>query len=172
MPWGAHVMTVYHGTVGPHADDIATNGIQLVKCGPQSDFARGFYTTRIYAQAVEFANERYRQLSKDHSAHPSVFPDPRHAAVIQFEINLDALAGLESLAFVQPLDDWLDFVTYCRVPGRSHKSRGKNYDAVFGPVWLSGALARAGWEQVSFHADYPVSLLRLQTPIRRGGPEL
>lgn len=63
MPWATRVLTVYHGTVGPYADDIRDNGIQLAKCSAESDFGRGFYTTRILTQAIEFANERYRQGS-------------------------------------------------------------------------------------------------------------
>jgi Protein of unknown function (DUF3990) len=176
MPWGTRLLTVYHGTVGPYANDIEQNGIQLGKCAPQSDFARGFYTTRILRQAIEFANERYRQVTKDHASFPSVYPDPQHAAVLEFSIVLDALGGLDTLAFVQPTDDWLAFITYCRtpsIPSRAHKSRVRFYDAVYGPVWAVGADAVGGWEQLSFHTDYPVStLLKLQNPIRRGSPEI
>lgn len=174
MPWATRMLTVYHGTVGPYADDIRDNGIKLSKCSPESDFGRGFYTTRILAQAIEFANERFRQIGKDHGRFPSVYPDPQHAAVLEFSINLAALGDLGNLVFVQPTDDWLDFVRYCRVPGgQTHKAGGNYYDAVYGPVWRSGAGAHPSWEQVSFHTDYPVtSLLRLHPSIRRGGPEL
>jgi hypothetical protein len=174
MPWQRRLLTVYHGTVGPYADDIRDNGIQLARCSLESDFGRGFYTTRILGQAIEFANERFRQMTKDHARHPSVYPDPQHAAVLEFSIVLDALGSLETLAFVQPTDDWLDFIGYCRIPGGStHKANGNYYDAVYGPVWRSGADAHPSWEQLSFHNDYPVrTLLTLQVPILRGGPEL
>jgi hypothetical protein len=75
MPWPRRLLSVYHGTVGPYADDIRDNGIQLAKCSLESDFDRGFYTTRILGQAIEFANERFRQMTKDHARHPSVYPD-------------------------------------------------------------------------------------------------
>jgi hypothetical protein len=177
MPWGIRSLTVYHGTVGPYANDIEQNGIQLAKCAPQSDFGRGFYTTRILSQAIEFANERYRQVTVDHLRNPSVFPDPQHAAVLEFSIVLDALGGLDTLAFVQPTDDWHDFVTYCRtssVPSRAHKAHVRFYDVVYGPVRAVGAdNAVPGWEQLSFHTDFPVStLLKLGNPIRRGSPEI
>jgi hypothetical protein len=174
MPWPTRVLTVYHGTVGPYANDIRDNGIQLARCSPESDFGRGFYTTRILTQAIEFANERYRQIAKDHARLPNVYPDPQHAAVLEFRVFLDALSSMETLSFVQPTDDWLDLVRYCRVPGgRTHKANSNYYDGVFGPVWRSGGDAHPSWEQLSFHTDFPVTtLLKLQSPIRRGGPEL
>jgi hypothetical protein len=79
MPWGSRALTLYHGTVRPYADDIRQNGIQLAKCGPKSDFGQGFYTTRILEQAMEFANERYRQIAVDHAQFASNFPDPQQA---------------------------------------------------------------------------------------------
>jgi hypothetical protein len=113
-------------------------------------------------------------MTKDHARHPSVYPDPQHAAVLEFSIVLDALGSLETLAFVQPTDDWLDFIGYCRIPGGStHKANANYFDAVYGPVWRSGADAHPSWEQLSFHNDYPVrTLLTLEVPILRGGPEL
>jgi hypothetical protein len=168
------MFTVYHGTVGAHANDIDQHGIQLAKCGPKSDFAPGFYTTRILEQAVEFANERYRQVADDHANDPALFPDPLYAAVLEFNIVLDALGDVATLAFVQPIPDWLDFVKYCRRPHRVHKGTSKLYDAVYGPVLDVGAdTAIDGWEQISFHTDYSVSLLQIQRhATRRGGPYL
>jgi len=173
MPWANRLLTLYHGTVGPHADGIRANHPRIERGNPESDFGQGFYTTRILAQAVEFANERYRQMLKDHGRFPSVYPDPQHAAVLKFAIRLEPLGGLENLSFVQPTDDWLDFVRYCRVPGgRAHKASGKNYQAVYGPMWRSGADAHPGWEQLSFHDSFPVASLLHLVDIRRGAPEL
>jgi hypothetical protein len=90
-------MTVYHGTVDVYAEDIETNGIKLAKCRTLSDFGRGFYTMRIFEQAVWFANQEYRKLIR-----PSV---ALRAAVVEFVIALDMLRTMESLAFVQPTSD-------------------------------------------------------------------
>lgn len=171
MPWLPRTLTIYHGTVGPYANDIRNNGIQLAKCGAESDFGRGFYTTRILSQAKTFANERFRHISVDHSAYPSVYPDPQHAAVVEFIVHVDALIGLEAVSFVQPTDDWVEFIRYCRIPGQTHKSNGNYFDAAFGPVWRIDAMAHPSWEQISFHMDYPVSTLLKLGTIQRGGPE-
>jgi hypothetical protein len=167
-------LTVYHGTVGAHADDITQNGIRVARCSPKSDFGKGFYTTRIPEQAAEFANERLRQLAGDYAQYPGTYPDPQCAAVLEFTIVLDALGALDTLAFVQPTPDWLDFVKFCRLPSPAHKGTSKFYDAVYGPVLLVGVdSAIADWEQLSLHTDYAVSLLTLNpNHTLRGTPEL
>lgn len=176
MPWGSRALTLYHGTAGCHADDIDQNGIKLARCSPIADFGRGFYTTRIFAQAVAFANERYRMMRRDHARDPANHPqNPNHAAVVEFDVVLGALGSVETLAFVQPTDDWLEFVKYCRQPAAFHKRPDKFYEAVYGPMLASAQdTAYAGWEQLSLHSDYAVSLLNPRHVHRgnSGSPEL
>jgi hypothetical protein len=174
MPWAARRLTLYHGTVGPHADDIVqrpagrANNITLNICRPISDFGRGFYTTRIFDQAAAFANSRFQLLQGLHALHPGTMVAPQHAAVVEFSVVLDALGALDTLAFVQPTGDWLDFVRFCHSPSpTAHKASGKYYDAVYGPVWAVGSGAEPDWEQLSLHSDYAISLLRVDD-LKRG----
>jgi hypothetical protein len=170
MPWARRHLSLYHGTIGPFADDIEIS-VKLAKCAPVSDFGPGFYMTRIYDQAIAFANKRYDDALDEHARFPSTFADPACAAVVEFSIVLDALGDVATLAFVQPTSDWLEFVRFCRAGNQEHKGGGKFYDVVYGPCWASGSGAIADWEQLSLHTDYGVSLLRFQN-IRRGGPRL
>jgi hypothetical protein len=170
MPWASRRLRLYHGTIGPYADDIQ-NAVKLTKCAVGSDFGPGFYMTRIYDQAVAFANKRYDDALDSHTRHPANFADPVCAAIVEFTIVLDGLGGLDNLAFVQPTSDWLEFVRFCRAGALAHKASGKCYDVVYGPCWASGAGAIPDWEQLSLHSDYGVSLLQLQD-IRRGGARL
>jgi Protein of unknown function (DUF3990) len=150
MPWGSQALTVYHGTVGPYADDIgggSGRGILLARCLPKTDFGRGFYTTRILDQAVRFANNRYDELHDDFVNGRSAF-DPECAAIVAFEVNLDALAVVDTLAFVQPTPDWQAFVSYCRLPSHGHKAVGNFYGAVYGPVSASVGITVPDWEQI------------------------
>jgi Protein of unknown function (DUF3990) len=169
MPWATRALKLYHGTILPHADDIAKNGIQLAHCAPVADFGPGFYMTRLYDQAVTFANQRYDAQLEAHARHPGTYFAPEHGAVIEFSITLNELGTLDTLAFVQPVSDWLEFVRYCRLPSPAHKLSGKFYEAVYGPCWASGSGAIPDWEQVSLHSDKAVSLLKVQD-IRRGSP--
>jgi hypothetical protein len=157
MPWANQRLSLYHGTIGPHADSIQKN-IDFSYAKPKRDFGKGFYTTRIYAQARRFAIFKFREALDDHHKKGAI--DPQVAAVVEFEINLVALEDLRTLAFVQPTPDWRDFVAYCRRTGRSHKPNNEYYQAVYGPVHSSrGAIPRT--EQLSFHDDYAISLLRI-----------
>ena len=62
-----------------------------------TDFGQGFYTTTNIHQAQQWANRRY-QIRRRHGA--------TSAAVIKFEIDWDAMAGLEHLAFVRDDSDY------------------------------------------------------------------
>lgn len=177
MPWPARALALYHGTIGPYADNIAqksagrNNGIDLRQSTIVTDFGPGFYTTRILAQAVAHANVRYQEYADAHARSPGTIVAPQHAVVIEFGIALDALGALDTLAFVQPAGDWLDFVRFCRLPSGPHKADGSNYEAVYGPVWATGAGAVPDWEQLSLHSDYATLLLDVVN-VRRGGPLL
>src|SRR5260370_36162440 len=104
MPWNNGPLTLYHGTVGPHARNIQANGIRLASCTLKTDFGRGFYTTRIRDHAVIHAQHRYSELLDDYAratqASTAGF-DPEYPAVIEFLVRRDALGALDTLAFVQ-----------------------------------------------------------------------
>jgi hypothetical protein len=170
MPWNNGSLTVYHGTVGPYARDILANGVTLARCAPKTDFSTGFYTTRILEQAVRFANHRYQELHDDYLRLGGF--NPESAVVAEFSVQFDGLGGLDTLAFVQPTPDWLDFVNHCRMPSYGHKGYANFYDAVYGPVSGTIGLALPDEEQLSFHSVYAISLLTIQNADRRGTPTL
>jgi len=176
MPWTNGPLTVYHGTVGPFADDIVRNGINLARCLDKTDFGRGFYTTRIRQQAIEHANQRYADLQDEFLRAQQAFNatfDPECAAVIEFVVRRDGLAALDTLAFVQSTPDWIEFVRHCRLPSRNHKiAPGSYYDVVYGPLLVVGSdLAIPDAEQMSVHSASAVGLLRV-AHVTKGGPTL
>src|SRR5258708_7025957 len=101
MVWRNDPLVLYHGTVGLHATDLESNGPDLIKCRLKRDFGRGFYTTRRYAQSVEFANSQYQKMRSLYVRDPRR-PDPECAAIVEYIIDRNARSMLDTLAFVFP----------------------------------------------------------------------
>jgi len=91
-------------------------------------------------------------ISLVHAQHVynGLVPDPMSAAIVEFSIYLDALASLESLAFVQPTPDWAEFVNHCRSPTGGHRGLNVFYDVVYGPVSNQRGESISHHEQLSF----------------------
>jgi hypothetical protein len=180
MAWGNKSFTVYHGTIGPWADAIVQrqpNAIELTKCGDDTDFGRGFYVTRIPDHAILHANERYADLHDEfvrarNSGRPGF--DPECAAMIAFEVELADVSALDTLAFVQPIPEWLEFVRHCRRGSKNHKiSPDSYYDLVYGPMFVpTDNSAYPDREQISFHSSLATAVLRSSGKPYRGGPTL
>jgi hypothetical protein len=181
MVWGNNPFVVFHGTVGPFAEAIVQrdpNAIDPTKCSHDTDFGKGFYVTRIWEHAVSHANERYNDLQDEflraaNSSSSRSVSDPECAAVIPFEVKLDLLGALETLAFVQPISHWFDFVRHCRA-NRNHKmSPDSYYDVVYGPMFVpTDNSAIPDREQISFHSPSATAILvPLGKPVR-GKPTL
>src|SRR5690242_17840440 len=123
--WNNGPLIVYHGTVAPFARNISATGINLVHCRDKSDFGRGFYTTGIRQQAIVYANQRFADMQdefvRSQQQNSQARLDPEAAAIVEFLVDRNGLGRLDTLAFVQPTDDWLDFVRHCRIPNRNHK---------------------------------------------------
>lgn len=123
----------------------------MTKGNLRRDFSRGFYTTTLFDQAVTHA--RYvRHHILGHGA--------KAAVVFTFEVNRDRIGSLTSLAFVQAIKDYWDFVDWCRAGTGGHNSSGY-YDVVYGPV-SENYRARAiheGFDQISFHNASAVGVL-------------
>jgi len=168
MSWSNDPLVLYHGTVSAYAADIR-RGIDVAKCRRRSDFARGFYTTRVLSQAVDVANERFRKMRALYT-HNAVNPDPVSAAVIEFAINRNNLGQLDTLAFVLPDAGWHEFVTHCRSGADGHKGKGIYYEVVYGPI----SIFTGEWwkyEQLSFHSNRAARALSVQD-VRIGRPRL
>ena len=140
---GGDFVDLYHGTGRSGADAIRSNGIDLSVQRPDSDFGRGFYTTRDADQAAEWAGRK-----------------PGGGAVLHYRMPVDELAKLRTLKFPTADADWENFVLHNRSFGPLH-----DYDAVDGPMLLNpdhaldGKPIVAGGDQLSFHSDRAVSML-------------
>src|SRR5688572_1936290 len=118
--WSNGSLVVFHGTdttalsaYGPLARGAALTGfrVNLALCRPATDFGQGFYTTTSLVQAREWANTRTRRTRPRRAAAGSFRPA---GVVIRFELDRDWLATLDSLAFIRPIADYWNFVSYCR----------------------------------------------------------
>ena len=105
---------IYHGSTLPIEQP------KILTAQRTLDFGSGFYATKNYDQAVEWAK---KVCFRKKSGTPVV-------SVYEFDLD-DAITSLRVLQFKDEPDyDWLDFVYDCR--------RGKqdlfSYDMVFGPM--------------------------------------
>lgn len=167
MPqWGKHSkLIVYHGS-----DDLSVSGaksvsvgqpvsgfkISLAHCRPATDFGQGFYVTTSEHQARQWANNRVLRTLKPYG--PTA-----NAIVLRFDIDWDALAGLETLAFVRPTLDFWNLVQDCRNGFPPHPRSGSGnraFDVVYGPVTLwPQRLVLQDCDQISFHTATGIALL-------------
>jgi len=172
MAWTNAALTLYHGTVGPFADDLEKSGISLTKCRAKTDFGRGFYLTTSRRQARDHANNRFGARNFLPAMTPNRF-DPVCAAVAEYAIDRLALGMLSDLVFASPDAEWMDFVTHCR--GRQpHIPNGAQayYDVVWGPVsQVGGRPFPPDVNQVSFHSQRALGLLQL-LGVSKGTPQL
>ena len=150
--WSDQDIALYHGTLDMHVASIL-QGVDLNKCKHLRDFGRGFYTTTKRTQAERWANDLAAQTA---GAAP---------AVLEFTVERNALASLETLFFVRgsaaAVDFW-SFVQFCRSSATDHgRAHTSWYDLVVGPVM--GSLRKQtvipDGDQVSFHAPNATAVL-------------
>jgi Protein of unknown function (DUF3990) len=153
-PWDGERVTLYHGTLERHAASVLA-GVDLRYARAEQDFGRGFYTTTLIRQAAAWA---FKAGSNART--------PGNPAVIAFEVSLDDLARLDTLAFVRgefEAERFWSLVWRCR-RSDTHHGRASNdgwYDLVVGPVasdWTQ-RIPMLGYEQLSFHTARAVALL-------------
>lgn len=173
MVWKNSPITLYHGT-----DDLSVvsiippslpmrHSVKLGRCSTLTDFGKGFYTTSNLHQAKNWANNRYRRTLAT--------PKPAsYAVVLQFDVDRDILAALNTLCFVTEgsSSDYWDFITHCRNAIGSHLFKGSNdYDVVFGPVSLwPQTLVIKDCDQVSFHTTAALQALPAPVLYQQGNP--
>lgn len=153
QPWTNQTVRLYHGTTTAHAASITRSGVRIGLGNPKADFGRGFYTTTIERQARSWA----WQLANRRRVSP---------LVLYADLEREALAGLDSLAFVRgdfDAEDYWSFVTHCRSGADGHSRSGpvSFYDMVAGPValsWVQRGLF-AGADQISFHTPAAEAVL-------------
>jgi hypothetical protein len=152
--WDGATVTLYHGTLESSVTSIVSE-VDLRHAHPYQDLGRGFYTTTSLRQATLWAFALARRLG-----------GPGDIAVVAFEVALEDLARLESLAFVRGEYEAAHFwslVWRCRQHDTHHgrSARGGWYDLVAGPVaadWTQRETFR-DYDQISFHTDAATSVL-------------
>lgn len=158
-PWNEQNILLYHGTSDLWTASILRT-VDLRQAQPLTDFGRGFYTTTKLDQAKRWANDVARTWGGS-------------AAVIEFDVERDALAQLECLYFIRSdtlAADFWSFVQYCKSILGDHRRRytAGYYDIVAGPVpgdWKKQSVIRDS-DQTSFHTTAAVDVLN-QLPANR-----
>jgi hypothetical protein len=161
MPrWYNPPLRAYHGTdtgaLGlPHAALSPGAAIpfhpSLARCRPFTDFGQGFYLTTRLHQAREWANAKVLRT-----------PAPTVATVLQFMLDRDQLARLETLCFNRETPDFWDFIHDCRGGFLSHGRTHPHgpYDTVYGPVTLwPKRLTISNCDQIGFHTPGSLTVL-------------
>ena len=155
-----------------HCSNQEFDNIDLTKSKDRRDFGRGFYTTTIREQALQWGYNIFNRFGGD--------------GIFLYEFEFLPSSDLLSKHFINISDEWFDFILSNRsIGGKTH-----NFDYVQGPVandkivftitgFIDGlytkneALQRLMYskvnDQVSFHTEKAVSLLKLKdrrkTPI-------
>ena len=157
--WNEQDIRLYHGTSDKWTASIL-RAVDLRQAQPLTDFGRGFYTTTKLDQARRWANDVARIWGGS-------------AAVIEFDVERNALAQLDCLFFIrsEPLAiDFWSFVQYCKTTRGNHGKRytAGYYDIVAGSVpgdWKKQSVIPDS-DQVSFHTHAAVDVLN-QLPANR-----
>lgn len=168
--WSNQNLELFHGTTQAAAESILSEGIKPEKFRDLVDFGRGFYTTTVLPQAADWA----RVAAATRLARGG---EIEKAAIVNFSVSRDALARLETLAFVRGGNDYWNLVTTCRhwasgtengTPEQRHRRLvGKPYDVVVGPVamkWSTSFKLQPNMDQLSFHTAEAFQLLAASSP--------
>jgi len=108
-------MKVYHGS------SVAIDEIDLNFCDVGKDFGEGFYVTKYYEQAKNWAIRKGKEKKTEGS-------------VTEFEFDEDVcrVMKLKILSFDNYGDDWLDFIVLNRKNLKDQQAH--DYDIIEGPV--------------------------------------
>jgi len=106
-------MVIYHGR------NLAVREPKILSANRLLDFGQGFYTTSSLEQAKRWA-QRVKERKNSQEEVISVY---------EFDIS-KAEKDLKIIRFDAPNNEWLHFVTACRIG----KEAGHEYDIVMGPV--------------------------------------
>lgn len=155
-------MQLYHGS------GVIVDRPDLRTIGYTKDFSYGFYCTKLYEQAVRWAN---RYISRGEQPAVNVY-------------NYIKNNNLSIKVFPEMSEEWLDFVVAC------HRGDSHSYDIVEGPmaddtIWnyvedfIEGDISReAFWalvkfkyptHQISFHTEKALACLEFVEAKRGDG---
>jgi hypothetical protein len=157
MAWTNPDLILFHGTIQTSATSILV-GVSVASGKPRTDFGRGFYTTTSEQQARDWANKQVTSYNHRYPLAPSETP-----AIVEFSLERNALASLESMWFVRgdvaAIDYW-NLVRHFRAGstmGKHHQRTGPKvwYDVAIGPLaasWRSVPRVHSDMDQISFHS--------------------
>jgi hypothetical protein len=152
-------MTLYHGS------NHDFTKVDLLKSKDRRDFGRGFYTTTIKEQALQWGYNMFSRSGGD--------------GIFLYEFEFSPSADLSSKRFLKITDEWFDFILSNRTIGGLQHS----FDFVQGPVandktvttitgFIDGLYTRAEAmrrlrysktnDQVSLHTEQAILLLNLR----------
>jgi len=152
-------MTLYHGS------NQDFNNVDLSKSKDRRDFGRGFYTTTIREQALQWGYNMFNRFGGE--------------GIFLYEFEFSPSGNLKSKQFHEITDEWFDFILSNRVSDVLQH----DFDFVQGPVandktiltitgFIDGlftreeAMRRLRYsktnDQVSLHTEKAVSLLKLR----------
>lgn len=162
--WSNGPLTLFHGTTCMPfetfglelGEQLAGFSVDFSKLQSGRDFGRGFYLTTNLDQAVDWANQKSKQIR--HSEHPI----PDKSLVLRFDIDREHLGRMESMSFLLDNPDFKSFIMHCRQGNdhHGHSSVGGVYDVVSGPVvYYPQRAVFAGCDQISFHSSSAALLL-------------
>jgi hypothetical protein len=161
--WSNQNIVLYHGTLAAYAQGIRTK-VQVAFGKPNKDFGPGFYLTTRLHQARDWADRKAAEKPADTAA----------PAVVQITVSREALAGLQTLAFVQgdfDAEDYWRFVHYCRDGAVDHGRPFPQiyYDVVYGPVskFQNQRTIYANFDRVSFHTPATEEVLNLSSRVKQ-----
>jgi len=150
--WSNGPLVLYHGTLTIYTASIQA-GVNPSKGRAGTDFGQGFYTTTVERQAKSWAWLTAAASTVGGTAGAK-------GAVVRLEVDRDALAQLDSIAFIRggyDAEDFWSLVFHCRsgAPGHLRSSAASYYDVAYGPVaafWMQRN-AMNGADQISFHSN-------------------
>jgi len=106
-------MKLYHGS------NVEVQQPKILPIVKTSDFGSAFYTTSNFNQTLNWSKTKVRRRKKG------------NAIVSIYEFNeAEAFEILKVKEFLEPTEEWLDFV----VLHRSGQYRGDKFDLIIGPV--------------------------------------
>jgi len=169
-PKRSEFIFLWHGCTLLEREEIEQRGIDLLKCAPNTDFGRGFYTTTLEHQAQQWAWRKfYRWQSTGNKGSvnkPVVLRFELRRFSHEEQVGLDRLTSLHFVLGDRSNDDYWSFVQHCRrsTPRdiRDHKCGPSGwYDMVSGPTaaFWQQRVAMTGADQVSFHSEKAIDLL-------------
>ncbi len=105
-------MRLYHGSIYLVEQPEIHGSNRLL------DYGSGFYTTTSYEQSVMWVK---RRMNDNHVS---------KGYINTYEFDEEAIQHMKRLSFLEPTDEWLDFVQ----KNRTQADYSHDYDIVYGPV--------------------------------------